>query len=99
MLIFDEPTSGLDVLVARNVLDAVLTLRDAGKSIIFSTHIMSEVEKLCDRVAIIHKGAILATGTHDDLCQTHGQASMEDLFFALIDQYDEQLVETAKGSS
>ena len=103
VLIFDEPTSGLDVLVARNVLSAVLALREAGKSIIFSTHIMSEVEKLCDRVAIIHKGAILATGTHDELCETHGQATMEDLFFNLIDRYDEKLTTNvaadAKGDS
>lgn len=91
VLIFDEPTSGLDVLVARNVLSAVSTLRDAGKSIIYSTHIMTEVEKLCDRVAIIHKGAILATGTHGELCETHQQPTMEDLFFTLIDQYDEGL--------
>lgn len=99
VLIFDEPTSGLDVLVARNVLDAVLDLREAGKSIIFSTHIMSEVEKLCDRVAIIHKGSILATGTKEELRETHGQMSMEDLFFALIDQYEEQLVQTTGGES
>lgn len=91
VLIFDEPTSGLDVLVARNVIEAVSTLRDAGKSIIYSTHIMSEVEKLCDRVAIIHKGDILATGPQDELCQTHNQSCMEDLFFTLIDQHDEEL--------
>lgn len=88
VLIFDEPTSGLDVLVARNVIDAVSQLRDAGKSIIYSTHIMTEVEKLCDRIAIIHKGRILAMGTRQELCETHGQSCMEDLFFTLIDNYD-----------
>lgn len=85
VLIFDEPTSGLDVLVARNVIEAVAQLRDAGKSIIYSTHIMSEVERLCDRVAVIHKGDILAMGTRAELCEQHGLDSMEDLFFALID--------------
>jgi sodium transport system ATP-binding protein len=88
VLIFDEPTSGLDVLVARNVLEAVARLRDAGKSIIYSTHIMSEVERLCDRVAVIHKGEILAMGTREELCEQHNTESMEDLFFALIDRYD-----------
>jgi sodium transport system ATP-binding protein len=88
VLIFDEPTSGLDVLVARNVLEAVARLRDAGKSIIYSTHIMSEVERLCDRVAVIHKGEILAIGTREELCEQHKTESMEDLFFALIDRYD-----------
>lgn len=88
VLIFDEPTSGLDVLVARKVIDEVGALRDQGKSIIYSTHIMSEVEKLCDRIAIIYKGRILAMGTVKDLVQQHGQPDMEELFFALIEQYD-----------
>src|SRR5690606_37200309 len=63
VLIFDEPTSGLDVLVARAVLETISDLRSKGKCIILSTHIMREVEKLCDRVAIIHRGRILALGT------------------------------------
>ena len=88
VLIFDEPTSGLDVLVARNVIEAVAKLRDAGKSIIYSTHIMSEVERLCDRIAVIHKGDILAMGTRQELCEQHATDSMEDLFFALIDRHD-----------
>lgn len=92
VLIFDEPTSGLDVLVARNVIEAVSKLRDAGKSIIYSTHIMSEVERLCDRVAVIHKGQILAMGTRQQLCEQHKSDSMEELFFALIDRYDEAAV-------
>ncbi|MBI1314375.1 ATP-binding cassette domain-containing protein, partial [bacterium] len=90
VLIFDEPTSGLDVLVARNVLDTVAELRDAGKSIIFSTHIMTEVERLCDRVAVIHRGEILDIGQKDDLCQRHGQDSIEGLFFALIDEREQR---------
>jgi len=92
VLIFDEPTSGLDVLVARNVIEAITQLRDAGKSIIYSTHIMSEVERLCDRVAVIHKGQILAIGTRQELCEKHSSDSMEDLFFALIDRHDETAV-------
>ncbi len=62
VLIFDEPTSGLDVLVARAVLQNILELRDRGKTIVFSTHSMHEVEKLCSRVAIIHKGRVQAEG-------------------------------------
>jgi sodium transport system ATP-binding protein len=92
VLIFDEPTSGLDVLVARNVIKAVAQLRDAGKSIIYSTHIMSEVERLCDRIAVIHKGLILAMGTRQELCEQQKTDSMEELFFALIDRYDEATV-------
>ena len=69
VLIFDEPTTGLDVLVARAVLDTVARLRDEGKCIIYSTHIMREVERLCDRLAIIHRGRILATGLQRDLLE------------------------------
>jgi sodium transport system ATP-binding protein len=96
VLIFDEPTSGLDVLVARNVIEAVSELRDAGKSIIYSTHIMSEVEKLCDRVAIIHKGRILEMGTQEELRTRHDKHTMEDLFFELIDQHDRRSAETVE---
>ncbi len=63
VLIFDEATVGLDVLVARALLSNVAELRDNGKCIIYSTHIMREAEKICDRVAILHRGYILAEGT------------------------------------
>lgn len=84
VLIFDEPTSGLDVLVARAVLKAVAELREQGKCIIFSTHIMREVEKLCDRVAIIHKGEILDTGTVPELISKYQQPDIEEVFFELL---------------
>ena len=88
MLIFDEPTSGLDVLVARAVLKAVSALRDQGKCVIFSTHIMREVEKLCDRVAVIHRGRILAEGTLPELAATYGEPDVEELFFRLISEHE-----------
>jgi sodium transport system ATP-binding protein len=91
VLIFDEPTSGLDVLVARAVQDAIKSLRDQGKCIIFSTHIMREVEKLCDRVAIIHRGRILAIGTVRELERAYGEPDMEELFFELISEHERRL--------
>lgn len=84
VLIFDEPTSGLDVLVARAVLSNIEQLRGMGKCIIFSTHIMREVERLCDRVAIISKGQVQACGTLGELRQRHGQTDLEELFFSLV---------------
>lgn len=84
VLIFDEPTSGLDVLVARAVHKAVESLKAQGKCIIFSTHIMREVEKLCDRVGIIHKGRILAEGTVPELVRQFDQPDIEEVFFHLI---------------
>jgi sodium transport system ATP-binding protein len=94
VLIFDEPTSGLDVLVARAVIKTIESLKGQGKCIIFSTHIMREVEKLCDRVAIIHRGEILALGTVADLAAEHRQPDMEELFFELIQQHDRDAAPT-----
>jgi sodium transport system ATP-binding protein len=85
VLIFDEPTSGLDVLVARNVLQKILELRDRGKTILFSTHAMHEVAKLCTRMAIIHKGRLQAQGEPAALLKTYGQSDLEELFFHLVE--------------
>jgi sodium transport system ATP-binding protein len=91
VLIFDEPTSGLDVLVARAVLKAIASLRDQGKCVIYSTHIMREVEKICDRVAIIHKGRILDAGVPAALVERSGLCDFEELFFDLISRADERM--------
>jgi sodium transport system ATP-binding protein len=90
VVIFDEPTSGLDVLVARELLTMIASLKEQGKCIIFSTHIMREVEKLCDRVAIIHKGRILAAGSVAELVSRFGQPDVEELFFDLISKYNQE---------
>jgi sodium transport system ATP-binding protein len=84
VLIFDEPTAGLDVLVGRAVLQNIDRLRALGKCILFSTHIMREVEKLCDRVAIVGRGRIKACGTLPELRDRYGQNDMEELFFNLV---------------
>ncbi|MCG8584491.1 MAG: ATP-binding cassette domain-containing protein [Pirellulales bacterium] len=93
VLIFDEATSGLDVLAARALLDTVAQLRDHGKCIIFSTHIMREAERLCDRVSIMHRGHILAEGTQEQLAEEHSEPDLEELFFRLISQREEQVRE------
>ncbi len=88
VVIFDEATSGLDVLVARALLQTVAELRDHLKCIVFSTHIMREAEKLCDRIAIIHRGHVLAEGTLEHLRDVHGEHDLEELFFRLISEHD-----------
>ena len=88
VLIFDEATAGLDVLVARALLKTVAQLRDQGKCVIFSTHIMREAERLCDRIAIMHRGHILAEGTLSELQDRHGEHDLEELFFQLISHHD-----------
>jgi sodium transport system ATP-binding protein len=84
VLIFDEPTAGLDVLVARAVLDTIAELRALGKCILFSTHILREVERLCDRVAILSRGRVQACGTLAELRQCYRKDDLEDLFFTLV---------------
>ncbi len=84
VLILDEPTAGLDVLVQRAVLEAIRDLRHRGKTILFSTHVMREVEKLADRVAIMAQGQIVACGRLDDLRRHYQQDDLEELFFNLV---------------
>ena len=84
VLIFDEPTSGLDVLGAREVIRIVQDLRARGRTIISSTHIMTEAERICDEVAIIERGSILAQGTVAALRSGHGGSSLEDVFVQAV---------------
>ena len=86
VVVFDEATSGLDVLVARALLKTIAELREQGKCIVFSTHIMREVERLCDRTAIIHRGRILAEGSLEELYDRHQLRDFEELFFRLINE-------------
>ncbi len=90
VLVFDEATVGLDVLVARALLQTIATLRDQGKCLVFSTHIMREAERLCDRIAILHRGHFLAEGTLAELTERFGEADLEELFFRLISEHDRQ---------
>jgi len=85
VLIFDEPTTSLDILVARTVTDFIASCRELGKTVILSTHIVAEMEKLCDDVAILHKGRILEQGPVDEVKHRAGTDSIEDIFFSLID--------------
>jgi sodium transport system ATP-binding protein len=84
VLIFDEPTLGLDVLVARSVLQNIERLKALGKCILFSTHIMREVEKLCDRVAIISRGKIHMCGKLQELREQYQENDLEELFFRVV---------------
>jgi sodium transport system ATP-binding protein len=80
VLIFDEPTVGLDVIVALEMQSVIRALKEVGKTIIFSTHIMSEAERLCDQVAIMHSGRVLASGTLAEHRHATGKHYLEDIF-------------------
>jgi sodium transport system ATP-binding protein len=84
VMIFDEPTLGLDVMTARAIVKFVRECRDRGKTVIYSTHVMSEVEKLCDTVGIIHGGKLLAEGTLAALRARHGEQDMEEIFVKVV---------------
>lgn len=86
VLFFDEPTSGLDIMAARTVVEFIRRCRNEGRTVIFSTHIMSEVEALCDRIAIIYKGQCTAIGTLEELRAASGETLFENVFLRLIER-------------
>ena len=86
VLVFDEPTLGLDVLVAETLLSFIEECRDAGRCVLFSTHIMREAERLCDRIGIIHQGRILAQGTLEQLREMTGEHYLEQVFIRLVER-------------
>jgi sodium transport system ATP-binding protein len=83
-MIFDEPTTGLDVMTARTIITFISDCRDRGKAIIFSTHIMSEVERLCDHIGIIHDGKLLAEGTVPELRSKYAEHNLEEIIVKVV---------------
>jgi sodium transport system ATP-binding protein len=85
VMIFDEPTVDLDVMAARTIAAFIRECRDAGKTVVFSTHVMREVEKLCDHIGIIHNGKLLAEGTLPQLRERFAVQDLEDLFVKVVE--------------
>ena len=84
VMIFDEPTLGLDVMAARTIVRFIRDCRARGKTVIYSTHVMSEVEKLCDTIGIVHDGRLLDEGSLADLRARHGENDMEEIFVRIV---------------
>lgn len=84
VMIFDEPTLGLDVMAARAIVRFVRGCRERGKTVIYSTHVMAEAEKLCDRIGIIHNGRLLAEGTLAELRASYRGEDLEDIFVSAV---------------
>jgi len=82
ILMFDEPTSNLDVLASREIRDFMGESRGRGKCVIFSTHVLHDAERLCDRVTILHEGSVVATGTTAEVRGSH--RDLEDAFLELV---------------
>jgi sodium transport system ATP-binding protein len=90
VVIFDEPTNGLDIVTARSVTDYLKILREEGKLVIVSTHIMSEAEKLCDRIGIIINGRKVMDGTLSEILTATGTDDLEDAFFELYKEHSKE---------
>lgn len=84
VMLFDEPTTGLDVTAARTIHEFIEKCKNEGKTILLSSHSMKEVEKLCDRVIIIHKGKLVEEGTISGLKEKYNNDDLEDVFVQLI---------------
>ncbi|MBS1708735.1 MAG: ATP-binding cassette domain-containing protein [Armatimonadetes bacterium] len=91
VVFFDEPTAGLDVLTAQTILKFIEECRDQGKTVVFSTHIMSEVERLADEVSVIHSGTLKGYGTPTAITAQTGEQSLEKAFLKLVG-YDPDLL-------
>ena len=82
LLLLDEPTTGLDPQMRREVQDHIAGMREEGRAVLLATHDMAEAERLCDRIAVIAKGRIIATGAPRDLIATSGAATLEDMILS-----------------
>ncbi len=88
VLILDEPTTGLDILAASDMIQFIQSRKDAGTCVLFSTHILSEAERLCDRIGVIDEGRLLAVGSLEELRAQTGKEWLEDVFRALVEEVD-----------
>ena len=86
VVIFDEPTSGLDVITAENIIKLIQDCKDQGKTVIFSSHIMSEVDLLCDDLAIIHKGNLLYSGSMSDFRNNMQEDNLTAEFIRIVQE-------------
>lgn len=84
VMFMDEPTAGLDVVTSRTIMEFIEQSRQQGHTILFSTHIMSEAERLCDRIAVIHRGRLITIGTLEELRAQTGESALELIFLHLI---------------
>ena len=84
VVVFDEPTTGLDVMTSRGIVNLIKQCRDQGKTVLFSTHIMGEVQLLCDDIAIIHNGKLYFNGSKAEFEAQMTRGSYEDEFIHLV---------------
>ncbi len=91
VVVFDEPTSGLDVITAKNIIELIRDCKDQGKTVIFSSHIMSEVDLLCDDLGIIHNGRILFNDTMENFRKQMHTDNLTEEFIHIVTQSEERV--------
>ncbi|MBC8311448.1 MAG: ATP-binding cassette domain-containing protein [Candidatus Marinimicrobia bacterium] len=84
VVVFDEPTSGLDVMASRSIIHLIKECREEGKTVIFSSHRLAEIQSLCDDLAIIHKGELYFSGTYEEFESQKQEDTLEDEFIRLV---------------
>ncbi|HSJ98691.1 MAG TPA: ATP-binding cassette domain-containing protein, partial [Myxococcota bacterium] len=82
-VMLDEPTNGLDVMTTRSLREVIRRLREAGKCVLFSSHVMQEVSALCDSIVIVAHGSVVASGSAEELLAASGRTNLEDAFVHL----------------
>ncbi len=92
VVVFDEPTSGLDVITAKNIIELIRDCKEQNKTVIFSSHIMSEVDLLCDDLAIIHNGRILFNDTMENFRKQMHTDNLTEEFIHIVSQHDAAVV-------
>jgi sodium transport system ATP-binding protein len=90
VVVFDEPTSGLDVITARNIIELIRDCKEQNKTVIFSSHIMSEVDLLCDDLAIIHNGKILFNDTMENFRKQMETSNLTEEFIHIVQKSDKE---------
>ena len=85
-IILDEPTNGLDVMTTRIVRELIMDLRKQGITVLFSSHLMHEVARLCDHIVIVSEGLVVAQGTTDEISAAANETDLEDAFVKLVEK-------------
>jgi sodium transport system ATP-binding protein len=99
VLILDEPTTGLDILASGAMIEFIESRRAAGTCVLFSTHVLSEAERLCDRIGVIHRGRLLASGTLEELATRTGKEWLDDIFRVLDQEARAVEIDAGRGAA
>lgn len=92
VIIFDEPTSGLDVLASQTVIRFMVRMKEHGKLVVLSTHDMAHAQSLCDRVAIIHRGKLIAENPVKEILASHNASTLEEAFISIVGEGEAKAV-------